>query len=400
MDYEVLVRAPDGIRRLEAEEYVALATVAALSWEPETWDEFLEASSVYEGMAEAWQGAERMSDFESLRAGRGCAVDLVGRSVLVHGWDLRDLHGCYWPDEDEARPQNERRIVWMNSPPGWRLARVTAEPDEYDRTHRSMYETLSEQQWGPWLEQRAAAAAPRPRCDAREVLFGPPLIAWLAEHVLQQRGLAAGASENELYQATKAIHVEWMMTPREDLVGRTPRDVLLERHHFLDMALQYQCERWSIQKRPPPALPCDSAAYRWAGFSTAERVMYFDMIREMLARAWKFVSDEPEIEQTQLEQRLREARDQWLSTPHEECDDELTPAEIIEASRRRLPLTGHPPLHDDCPLCQELAQNPSSPMFFFFDGHHLELEDEFAFSTLNRNEFDEQQRQWSSSGSG
>ena len=48
----------------------------------------------------------------------------------------------------------------------------------------------------------------------------------------------------------------------------------------------------------------------------------------------------------------------------------------------------------DCPICQAEAEGEFGPSFLWFDGHHLELEDEFAFSLCEtREEWDREQEE-------
>jgi hypothetical protein len=97
-----------------------------------------------------------------------------------------------------------------------------------------------------------------------------------------------------------------------------------------------------------------------------------------------------------LVDRLAEFRDTWLHEPNEATDFSGTPAELIEAERRRMPVTsdGHP-IDDDCPLCQAMAEGHFGLMFRCFDGHYLELEDEFAFSLCEtRAEWEQQQEEY------
>jgi hypothetical protein len=61
-----------------------------------------------------------------------------------------------------------------------------------------------------------------------------------------------------------------------------------------------------------------------------------------------------------------------------------------------MPVTGdHSHFDDDCPLCQALAEGEFGPTFMWFDGHRLELEDEFAFSLcVTRAEWERQQEEY------
>jgi len=52
-------------------------------------------------------------------------------------------------------------------------------------------------------------------------------------------------------------------------------------------------------------------------------------------------------------------------------------------------------IDDDCPICQAEAEGMFGPAFLWFDGHHLELEDEFAFSLcITREEWEREQEEY------
>ena len=89
----------------------------------------------------------------------------------------------------------------------------------------------------------------------------------------------------------------------------------------------------------------------------------------------------PDLDADDMVLKLAEHATNWLAAPYEDSSSGMTAAELIESERRRMPLTGNAShLIDDCPLCQAQASGEFGPMFMCFDRHHLELEDEFAFS--------------------
>ncbi|MGE3779746.1 MAG: hypothetical protein AB7F89_21340, partial [Pirellulaceae bacterium] len=59
-----------------------------------------------------------------------------------------------------------------------------------------------------------------------------------------------------------------------------------------------------------------------------------------------------------------------------------TAAALVESERKRIPITFTEPFDCDCPICRAQADGTfgPGPAFLMFDGHHLELEDMFAFS--------------------
>src|SRR2546429_399010 len=130
----------------------------------------------------------------------------------------------------------------------------------------------------------------------------------------------------------------------------------------------------------------DSTAYRLGGFGTTEVVLYFDLVRALLRRAWGLAGQDPRPTRSVLVERLAEFRDDWLDEPNEETAPS-TPVELIESERRRMPVTSDGSHLDcDCPICQAEMEGEFGPAFQWFDGHHLELEDEFAFSLCETRE--------------
>jgi hypothetical protein len=186
------------------------------------------------------------------------------------------------------------------------------------------------------------------------------------------------------------------MTPRVDLAGRTPREVLLAERSRIGLDLEHRSQQWSRQGHAAPALPPDSAAYRHGGFGTTEVVLYFDLVRALLAEAWGLTNQPPGPTQPVLIEQLAEFRDRWLHEPYEGSSSLMTPAELIELERRRMPVTSDGSHLDcDCPICQAMAEGEFGPTFVSFDGHHLELEDEFAFSLCNtREEWEQEQEEY------
>ena len=73
-----------------------------------------------------------------------------------------------------------------------------------------------------------------------------------------------------------------MMTPRDDLRGQRPREVLLARRDAIAWDMQDREMQWSHEGECPRGLDPDSAAYRFGGFGTHELVTYYDMVRFLL----------------------------------------------------------------------------------------------------------------------
>ena len=115
-----------------------------------------------------------------------------------------------------------------------------------------------------------------PPLDTRAVLYGRALLVFISNAVVDA---AAGDYETEsdidvnepspLQEAlVSAAHIQWLMTPRDDLRGKSPREVLLEKQDFIDYDLHTRSMQWSLLGEGPPCLAMDSFAYRFGGFGT------------------------------------------------------------------------------------------------------------------------------------
>ncbi len=328
------------------------------------------------------------------------------------------------------------------------------------------------QHWRPLAEERRCARAAHPPLDARAVLFGRPLVEflaaecfaafarreefaqatrakWIAEakerairwphRVQQEQSSVTSPSGNgssgvrdpetmtleELtpstspgqeryaslfYDALKDIHVAWLMTPRTDLRGEIPREVLLARHDHISHDLNSRCEQWSRLDFCPRGLDTTSHAFQIGGFGTHELVKYYDLVRELLWSCWERLTElaqSPNASQrpealalgdflTAEVPRLEQVRDEWLNTPDPECHFR-TPRSIIDRERQRLPegMSGADAMVDpDCPCCQMLADMPG-PSFWHLDGSGMDW-GEFAFDIYRRTreEWEAEQRDY------
>ena len=212
--------------------------------------------------------------------------------------------------------------------------------------------------------------------------------------------------DDTLRQQISLLHARWLMTPRDDLRGQSPRDVLLARQDFVDYDLHTRSMQWGMLGEGPPCLATDSFAYRFAGFGTHEWVIYYDLVRHLLWSAPKpetgrisegEISDEPPALEPEIA-RLDKLKTEWLEQPLEDYDGRI-PALLIENERIRLPIAmrGHDMvIDDDCPVCQMMANDAELGMevgFWHLDGAHMD--EDFAFSHLRtREEWEAQRREW------
>jgi hypothetical protein len=372
------VRMREGVWRDEVDSWTSLFVLAALSAETETFDELASAVRRYQPDHRLFEETRQPAGGDDVETdGAWCFIDLAGRTVVAgNGFDAPDPRGAYQPDKDERA--DGFPIVWLVTPADW-LFREAGDD------------------WPAVVAARASARAAASRVDARAVLFGPPLLGHVAAGVLATNpgGAVDAKSQQEL---TRTIHAQWLMTPRADLGGRTPRELLLAEQNRLALDMEHRSQQLSMQKQAPPPLARDSAAYRFGGFGTIEVVCYFDLVRALFVEAWELTRLDRRLSEQLLIQRLAGFRDRWLDEPDEESSLSMTRAELIESERRRMPVTSDGSHLDcDCPICQAEADGAfgGGPAFLCFDGHHLELEDEFAFSMCEtREEWERQQEDY------
>ena len=230
-----------------------------------------------------------------------------------------------------------------------------------------------------------------PPMDTRAILYGRPLLEFLAMNITlaaARRHDEAGSTD-ELEQvgglsAVGEMHAQWLLTPREDLQGQSPREVLLRKRDFISAELESRSFQWSMMLEGPPCLARESFAYRYGGYGTHEWVLYYNLIRALLdgtvsstaAAALDFES---------LVDHLESLKTKWLNEPNLELEGRI-PAIVIDNERRRLPeaMGGRTMVVDeDCPLCKMMGDECESGLevcFWHLDG--CNMEEHFAFSTF------------------
>lgn len=270
----------------------------------------------------------------------------------------------------------------------------------------------SVENWRTAMDQRRAEM-PSTSVDARPIFYGKPMLEHLAREAFAAFNRVAVSPSLEgkaLADATKQchapVHASWLMTPRNDLGGKTPREFILEQHDHISSELNDRMIAWTVLNRCPRGLDESSHAYRFGGFGTHELVVYYDMIRKLLYSCFDrlcslhrspdekhrpanlsvgdFLTDEVP--------RLESVRDAWLDSPEREFHGR-TPRSVIERERKRLPegMSAKESIIDpDCPCCQMAAELPG-PAFWGLDSAHFD--DDFAFDIYRtREEWEEEQR--------
>lgn len=238
--------------------------------------------------------------------------------------------------------------------------------------------------WEWSRDRRIRDRAGCPPIDTRAILFGRPLLEFLVNAVLETPLDPVAENDEARAKHIRQIHARWLMTPRDDLRGQSPREVLFERREHIDFDLESRAEQWSLQNEGPPCLAVDSFAYRFAGYGTHEWVLYYDLIRHLLSYLLERRADRPTLMPEQFISELDDRKTSWLESPESELEGRV-PAIIIDNERRRLPQALRPRdmiIDDDCPVCRMFGDE-THPLgmgvgFWHLDGSHMD--DEFPFS--------------------
>jgi hypothetical protein len=223
--------------------------------------------------------------------------------------------------------------------------------------------------------------------DHREVLLGKTLCAFLASELSTAPSLEAA----DLFTT---IHARWLTTAREDLQGRTPRELLLEKQEFIDFDLHSRQLQWSFTQECPPSLLPTSHAYRFGGFGTHEIVIYYDLVRLLLSACRARIREVKQISIEEESERLAKLKDSWLETTNDEYQHK-SPGLVIEWERKRIPLamSGKDAMvDDDCPVCQAMADD-LGPYFWHLDGSAMDDEFEFSFHKTVA-DWEAERREW------
>jgi len=415
---------------------IADAAVAALSAEPETISE-LEAALARFIKPDATIGPfasfHKCPDIDEVPWDAGIMIiDLAGRIVAC--------------ESTYSRPHREGEVNYHNGVCATDIQVLYCLPDDW-----IFLNTIPEYQG---LRDRRHERLANPPLDTRAILYGAPLLEFIsrecmalnysavsgpaslgfheagANSALVHSTETSGASimtadsqvatsdawteESSEYDAIQeqiarqisTLHACWLMTPRDDLRGQTPREVLLSRREFIDHELHTRELQWSLQGEGPPCLATDSFAYRFAGFGTYEWVIYYDLVRYLFwtaATLRRFCTDDlsPQlraVEQEALTARLEELKNEWLDQPQSDYDGRI-PAILIENERRRLPIAmlgRDMVIDDDCPVCQMMGAETGLGLevgFWHLDG--CNMDEDFAFSSFRTiAEWEADRREW------
>jgi hypothetical protein len=371
--------------------------VAALSAEPETIDELNGAVERFLNPGESSNFSEISPETRDEPSDKPTVIiDLPARMVASDFMFEEPTRGQALPEAGDDAAWEDEPLPRLRISDDWELRNSLAD-------------------WQARAEVRRAERLANPPFDARAVLYGEPLLKFIAREcwetfhdrppqlVPEDRESAWRAAHAEEHEFLRPIHVRWMLTLRDDLRGNSPREVLHAKHECISMDIQDRSMQWSHEGTCPRGLDPESAAYRFSGFGTHEFVVYYDMVRHLLWTCRDDVADlvqrDDAVAMTAGDflasevPRLAADRDAWLDSPDPEFHGR-TPRSIIHNERCRVPegVSGEEMIVDhDCPLCQMQAELPG-PVFWGLDG--CNMDDDFAFSIYHRTyeEWKEEQR--------
>lgn len=237
--------------------------------------------------------------------------------------------------------------------------------------------------------------------DTRAILYGKPLLEFLATNIRYAAVCGPRKAEEDVTAGVLSvigqIHAQWLLTPREDLLGQSPREVLLNKQDFINADLESRSFQWSMMLEGPPCLSRDSFAYRYSGYGIHEWVLYYALIRELL-HSTTVSTAAAALDFAGLVDHLESLKNAWLNEPNPEFDDR-TPAIVIDNERRRLPeaMGGRSMVVDeDCPLCKMMGDECEAGLevcFWHLDG--CNMDDHFAFSKfLTEDDYLEDKLKW------
>jgi hypothetical protein len=363
--------------------------VAALAAEPETLSDLEAALTRFQ--KEPIDIRSRLSlrtglmvDFEPYDAGL-MIVDLAARIVVC--------------DSTYSQPEPSGMVTYHDSscasecPIGYQL-----DPEEW-----LFLDSIDDFQREHNLRQQIRTL--NPPLDARPVLYGRPLVEFIAHqiaNVLQEIGDSvvqsvpeqklkgdpiepeSDAQPNPFSSHISTIHKDWLITPREDLRGQPPREIMLSKQSLIDFDLESRCLQWSLLLEGPPCLDRESYAYRFAGFGIHEWVVYYYLVRFLITQGFEVIKKLDLSQSEVLISKLEELKLQWLAEPNDEFSGHV-PFIVLDNERKRLPeaMGGRTMVVDEeCPICKMMGDEAEAGLGVFF--WHLDgcnMEQDFAFST-------------------
>ena len=258
-----------------------------------------------------------------------------------------------------------------------------------------------------WSERSPSANIPDPH---RKILWSQHVTEFLASRLIDEVKKAQSAGDpwfgkdwdDEIvlnHELAVVVHRDWYMTPRSDLDQLRPRDCLHGGTEWIsDLADGQRFRLYEKQEAVP--VEDSLSTFTQAPMGRNEVIMYFDACRGSILEGGRWlIENQQTLECDQVVKILAsvmwEFMQQWLVMP---LEGGRPPCEIIRCDRARIPLVVTSESHIiDCdgPLCLMMLDDRFGPTFSNFDGHHLELDEEFAFSLCaTREEWERQQSEF------
>ena len=319
----------------------AMQAAAALSADPVTLDELRTAMGRFERPDPKWRflpDLDRNLRDEPHDAGL-IVLDLIARLIVS--------------DNTYAQPDLEGDLEYRDGGKG---------TDKGVRYHLADDWLIVSDRftWKCIADRRRAERAAHPPRDHRTVFYGRPMLEFLVREVFAAFGrrdeiLAAVVAESEgfpespFYDTIKNIHASWLMTPRDDLGGATPREIAFAGRDHVSSDMNDRLLQWADLHHCPPGLARSSDAFRFAPFGTHELVKYYDLIRGLLWSSWDRLSEMAEMPDPQHAMtvgdflttevpRLEALREAWFDGADPEMHGR-PPRGYIERERARIPET-------------------------------------------------------------
>ncbi len=375
---------------------VAMGWLAAVSLDPRSLHELQLAGRRYFGHKELrWKPGSPddlgsagepwvLIDMDKLEIVGGNGFELPQNNSFYEVASLMEAEGR----GDESDERATKRCVHINLAPYWQLINVCdATTAPANKKYEAGTQGASQQETG---EEGKEVTDKRPA--VRAVLFGRALVEFVAHHALgtvrgwlskrkRNRRRSMKSLRDRRHRAIVAIHRDWLMSPREDLNGSTPRKFLHGVDAWIEAEMNARSREWSRTGKAPPPVERDTHLYQFGAIGPWERMVYFDLVRDVIRKAFLMAEANPQWSVDTLADELAICRNDWLRQPYEESAPE-TGLDLIEAERRRMPLIFSEShiLDCDCPICQAMANQSMGAHFLMFDGSHMELDGEFAFS--------------------
>lgn len=200
---------------------VADAAVAGLSAEPETIEELQDAVARFIKPVNDFRlfaAFDAGTDDEPWDAGI-IFIDLAARVVAA--------------ESSYSMPSAEGRVLYHDGVQATDVWLPYRAPDDWlFVTSVAQYKSVRDQ-------RRAERNADQP-LDFRTVLYGT-----VVEFIVKRCFAARDAKARE---PIAEIHAKWLMTPRADLRGQSPREMMLRKRDFVDADLQSRELQWRDRK--------------------------------------------------------------------------------------------------------------------------------------------------------